>query len=104
MWINLGSLLPQDSGGSKFEYVKERQPLLNKGERRALKDMADKIKTTMDEVSRKDDVYDIELGILGEKLWLFQVRPFVENDESTAANYLSKIDPELSEILIDLDP
>lgn len=92
------------SGGSKFEYVKERQPLLNKGERRALKDMADKIKTTMDEVSRKDDVYDIELGILGEKLWLFQVRPFVENDESTAANYLSKIDPELSETLIDLDP
>ena len=39
--------------------------------------------------------YDIELGFEGDKLWLFQIRPFVENKKATSSIYLSKLDPKI---------
>lgn len=37
--------------------------------------------------------YDIELGFKDNKLWLFQIRPFVENKKASSSIYLSKLDP-----------
>ncbi len=37
--------------------------------------------------------YDIELGFENSKLWLFQIRPFVENKKAVASNYLKSLDP-----------
>ncbi len=37
---------------------------------------------------------DIELGIVDNKIWLFQVRPFVENKKAAASAYLLSISPE----------
>jgi len=36
--------------------------------------------------------YDVELGFVGEKLWLFQVRPFVENRWARTSAYLRGLD------------
>ena len=41
--------------------------------------------------------FDIELGFLKEKIWLFQVRPFVENKKALSSSYLEEITPKYSE-------
>jgi phosphoenolpyruvate synthase/pyruvate phosphate dikinase len=38
--------------------------------------------------------YDVELGFKNDKIWLFQVRPFVENKRAAASEYLRSISPE----------
>ena len=43
--------------------------------------------------------YDIELGFENDKLWLFQIRPFVENKSAVASSYLNALDPELPQNL-----
>ena len=37
--------------------------------------------------------FDIELGFKDNKLWLFQVRPFVENKNAAASQYLNSLNP-----------
>jgi hypothetical protein len=37
--------------------------------------------------------YDVELGFKEDHLWLFQVRPFVENKRAAASTYLQRITP-----------
>ena len=37
--------------------------------------------------------FDIELGFKENKLWLFQVRPFVENKNAAASQYLNSLNP-----------
>ena len=39
--------------------------------------------------------FDVELGFLDDHIWLFQVRPFVENQNAASAAYLSSISPEI---------
>ncbi len=36
----------------------------------------------------------MELGFKEDKIWLFQVRPFVENRQAAASEYLQKITPD----------
>ena len=38
--------------------------------------------------------FDMELGFKDDKMWLFQVRPFVENKQAAASVYLQFITPE----------
>ena len=40
--------------------------------------------------------YDIELGFLDNKLWLFQIRPFVENKKAIGSEYLESITPKIN--------
>ena len=37
--------------------------------------------------------YDVELGFKDNKLWLFQIRPFVENKKALSSGYLESITP-----------
>lgn len=39
--------------------------------------------------------YDIELGFKDDQLWLFQIRPFVENKKALSSEYLLSINPEV---------
>ncbi|CDF80872.1 phosphoenolpyruvate synthase [Formosa agariphila KMM 3901] len=39
--------------------------------------------------------YDVELGFKEDKLWLFQVRPFVENKKAKSSTYLESITPKV---------
>jgi hypothetical protein len=40
--------------------------------------------------------YDVELGFKDNKLWLFQVRPFVENKRAKTSEYLESITPKIN--------
>lgn len=42
-----------------------------------------------------DGPYDIELGFKDNKIWLFQVRPFVENKNAVNSEYLESITPKM---------
>jgi hypothetical protein len=39
--------------------------------------------------------FDVELGFKDDKLWLFQVRPFVENKNALSSAYLESISPKI---------
>lgn len=41
--------------------------------------------------------FDIELGFQDNKLWLFQIRPFVENKNAMSSAYLESITPKIDE-------
>ncbi len=41
--------------------------------------------------------FDIELGFKDDQIWLFQIRPFVENKNAKASAYLDSITPKLPE-------
>jgi hypothetical protein len=41
--------------------------------------------------------YDVELGFKDNKIWLFQVRPFVENKGALSSDYLQSITPEVDQ-------
>jgi len=40
--------------------------------------------------------YDVELGFKGDALWLFQIRPFVENKKAVSSSYLESITPKIN--------
>ncbi|MEA1784745.1 PEP/pyruvate-binding domain-containing protein [Arenibacter sp. GZD96] len=46
-------------------------------------------------VSDYQGAYDIELGFKDNTLWLFQIRPFVENKRALSSSYLESITPDL---------
>jgi len=90
------------TGGSTFQYASLNRPTLTKEDLEALNEMAKKIVTQMDKVTGEQSAYDIELGIKDGKIWLFQVRPFVENSDANTSNYLKSLDPEFKEIYVSL--
>ena len=51
--------------------------------------MKDKFKSTKGIES--EGPFDVELGFKENKLWLFQVRPFVENKQAASSDYLKSI-------------
>jgi len=59
--------------------------------------MAKDIRVTLPKTTTADNTgpYDVELGFLNNKLWLFQIRPFVENDNAKSSEYLKSISPEV---------
>ena len=48
----------------------------------------------------KDVPLDIELGFKNDKLWLFQIRPFVESKKARSSTYLNNLDPESNPNLV----
>ena len=47
--------------------------------------------------------YDVELGFQDDKIWLFQIRPFVENSQAQGSEYLQSLSPAKTEgVYIDL--
>lgn len=62
----------------------------------ALRLMAQKMKKQLPDAPgvNSKGPFDIELGFKDGKIWLFQVRPFVENKQALATEYLQKITPE----------
>ena len=45
--------------------------------------------------TKSEGPYDIELGFKDNKIWLFQIRPFVENKNALKTEYLNSITPEM---------
>lgn len=91
------------SGGSTFMTSDLNTPVLTDSDIDKLVNMANKIESKMDSITGGKQAYDIELGIKDGFIWLFQVRPFVENKLSLEADYLKAMDPELEDVLISVD-
>jgi hypothetical protein len=60
-----------------------------------ISDLANTIRRTMAQETNSDydGAYDVELGFKDDKLWLFQIRPFVENKNALGSEYLQSITP-----------
>jgi len=91
------------SGGSKFEFASFVEPVLSQEDREKLNRIAMEISQKMDNTTKDSGPYDIELGIKDDKIWLFQVRPFVENKSALGSEYLASLNPEYDQIFVKLD-
>jgi len=84
------------SGGSQKHFATFEQPVLNQWNIKALRIFAEKVKKELPHAPGIETTgpFDIELGFKDNKLWLFQVRPFVENKNAAASQYLNSLNPE----------
>jgi phosphoenolpyruvate synthase/pyruvate phosphate dikinase len=83
------------TGGTEKLYATLEERLLTDAYLKALRTMAGSLKTDLKALGIKGP-YDVELGFKDDKIWLFQVRPFVENKKATASDYLRSITPEVN--------
>jgi hypothetical protein len=60
-----------------------------------LHELAETAERVMPESSgeKTNGPWDVELGFQNNKMWLFQIRPFVENKRAQASGYLESISP-----------
>ncbi|WP_373072902.1 PEP/pyruvate-binding domain-containing protein [Zeaxanthinibacter enoshimensis] len=83
------------SGGVKKYYATFEEPILNPGNIESIRDIAAEIRNKIQGSGEADykGAYDVELGFKNNKLWLFQIRPFVENTNARTSEYLNSISP-----------
>ena len=62
-----------------------------------IRKLAQSMRKTLNKETKSDykGAYDVELGFQNDKLWLFQVRPFVENKKALSSGYLESITPKI---------
>ena len=86
--------LPQKGGTEKLISSFEK-PILNSGNINEIRALAESIRETLPKETHSDyrGAYDVELGFQNNKLWLFQIRPFVENKKALSSDYLQSITP-----------
>jgi phosphoenolpyruvate synthase/pyruvate phosphate dikinase len=84
-------------GGTQKKYATFQTPVLSEKNLSQLREMAGQIKLEMADHSntKSSDTHDVELGFEDDKIWLFQIRPFVENKNATRSEYLKSITPVL---------
>lgn len=85
------------TGGTRKVATGFAQPVLNQGNVNDLRALAKEINEKLPKSAGIDTEgpFDIELGFLDNKIWLFQVRPFVENKNAASSAYLASISPEM---------
>ena len=97
--------LPETGGTAKKSATFENE-ILNEKNISDIRDIATAIRQRLPEMTKSDykGAYDVELGFQNDKLWLFQIRPFVENKNAKTSEYLESISPEIdNDFLITLD-
>jgi len=84
-------------GGVKSGTVYFGKPILSVQDRQQLRELDREIRRRLPGTPgiESDGPYDVELGISNGSIWLFQVRPFVENKNARSTLYLQAMDPEL---------
>ncbi|MDE3741701.1 PEP/pyruvate-binding domain-containing protein [Maribacter polysaccharolyticus] len=89
--------LPNTGGIGKKSATFEK-PIINARNMNDIKELAQVIRTTLPEETESDYIgaYDVELGFQDDKLWLFQIRPFVENKKALSSEYLESITPKMN--------
>ena len=70
--------------------------IVNTEDLNALKGLSSRIRKELPKAPgiSTDGPWDMELGFKDGKIWLFQVRPFVENKKAAASKYLEFITPD----------
>ncbi|WP_372682590.1 PEP/pyruvate-binding domain-containing protein, partial [Desulfosarcina sp.] len=87
------TVLPKSGGVSKA-ITSFETPLLDEAELDQLRRMAATVKRRLAENSEigSSGPWDIELGFRDGRIWLFQIRPFVEHKQARTSAYLNQID------------
>jgi phosphoenolpyruvate synthase/pyruvate phosphate dikinase len=81
-------------GGTKRGIDKLNKPLLNLYNLTDIKYLTDEVEANYPREEGTEPItYDMEMGFKDDHLWLFQVRPFVENKQAAASGYLQSINP-----------
>lgn len=83
--------LPKQGGTIKKATTFE-EPILGPKNIMQLNALSVELENKMNEKGIKGP-YDMELGFKNDKIWLFQVRPFVENKKAVSSSYLESITP-----------
>lgn len=83
------------TGGVQKPNTFLNQPILSEDNLASLRKFAAKAKKKLPGAPgiETDGPFDIELGILDDEIWLFQVRPYVENKRAKLSAYLQALDP-----------
>ncbi len=86
-----------ESGGTQRMVANFNQPVLSPSNLEQVREMAHHIRTRIPESTRDgyQGAYDVELGFRKDTLWLFQIRPFVENKKAMSSGYLEAISPNI---------
>ncbi|WP_235297173.1 PEP/pyruvate-binding domain-containing protein [Portibacter marinus] len=79
------------SGGSTIETSTFSDPILSYKNIEKLMDLVAEVKQEIPKQTEMKGPYDIELGFKDDKIWLFQIRPFVENKSANSSEYLQSI-------------
>lgn len=84
-------------GGTQKQTATFEDFILNPGNIADIRQLAKEIRVRLPKETQSDytGAYDVELGFLKDKLWLFQIRPFVENKKALSSNYLESITPKI---------
>lgn len=83
------------TGGTGKKVATFERAILNVKNISEIKELASTIRNTMAQETNSDytGAYDVELGFKDDTLWLFQIRPFVENKNALGSEYLKSITP-----------
>ncbi len=83
------------TGGSAEAHTDFSKPILSESNIFDIRMLAEQCKSLIkfsDNPNQKI-AHDVEFGFLNNKIWLFQVRPFVENNNAKSSEYLNSISP-----------
>jgi len=87
------TILP-DSGGTLKRFANFNRKILNTGNLKQIRMLAKELQTKLKDKSGigLSGPFDVELGFVDNNLWLFQVRPYVENKKARSSQYLQSLD------------
>ncbi|MDX1461867.1 MAG: PEP/pyruvate-binding domain-containing protein [Marinirhabdus sp.] len=90
-----GYLRLPKSGGTSNNSTTFEHPILNSKNIADLRSIAKQVRTKMPQETDYKGAWDVELGFENDALWLFQIRPFVENKNAKSSSYLASIAPKI---------
>jgi phosphoenolpyruvate synthase/pyruvate phosphate dikinase len=84
-----------ETGGSEMQFTTFEKPVLNDQNLMDLRWLAYHVHQEIPKATGNENqgAYDVELGFKENKVWLFQIRPFVENKSALSSAYLDSISP-----------
>ena len=85
------------TGGTTKNITTFQTEILNEKNISDIKNIAQEIRSKIPQETGTEykGAWDVELGFANNKLWLFQIRPFVENKKAKSSDYLKSITPEI---------
>ena len=85
------------TGGVEKRSTHLDQPILSHDDLKQLLSMANEIRQRLPGTPGIETAgpFDVELGFQDDRIWLFQVRPYVENKQAQSSAYLRSLDPKL---------
>lgn len=88
-----------ETGGTKRYVSTFESPILNNQNIEDIRLLAQEIRKNIPHNGDETQAYDVEFGFKDDELWLFQIRPFVENKQAKSSEYLTSIAPQTPENL-----